>query len=75
MDNGRYKETYSMGDRSVDAGFTSEEADTLKQVTDRFRNCNVADLVAANHEEEAWIDNKQEKRKVDYAYAYKLKAV
>ncbi|WP_367914778.1 type II toxin-antitoxin system antitoxin SocA domain-containing protein [Leadbetterella sp. DM7] len=75
MDNGRYKETYSMGDRSVDAGFTSEEADTLKQVTDRFKNCNVADLVAVNHKEEAWIDNTQEKRKVDYAYAYKLKAV
>ncbi|MBX2952090.1 MAG: DUF4065 domain-containing protein [Leadbetterella sp.] len=75
MDNGRYKETYSMGERSIDADFTSEEMDTLMQVTDRFGNCNVSDLVAINHEEEAWTDNRLEKQKVDYTYAYKLKAI
>ncbi len=72
LDNGKYKEMYSVGIQASEAGFTSEEADTLKEVTDRFRNYSVSNMVAINHREAGWLDNEREKRKVDYAYAYRL---
>lgn len=72
LDNGKYKEMYSIGVQASEAGFTSEEADTLKEVTDRFRNCSVSNMVAINHKEAAWLDNEREKRRVDYTYAYSL---
>ncbi|WP_367916276.1 type II toxin-antitoxin system antitoxin SocA domain-containing protein [Leadbetterella sp. DM7] len=72
LDNGGYKETYNLGNHVISATFTEEEADTLKQVTERFKTYTAAQIVGVNHKEEAWLSNIQNKSMVDYKFAYKL---
>lgn len=72
LDNGNYKETYTLGTHIISADFTDIEAGTLMQVADRFKTYNASQIVNVNHNEEAWIQNYEQKSRVDYRYAYQL---
>ncbi len=52
--------------------FSQEEMASLKIVVDRFKNASTADIIKISHEETAWSDNYNEKKKISYDYAFKL---
>lgn len=59
--------------RDFDASlFEETELQTMKEIADRFRDMSTADVISLSHEEAAWVDNFNEKKKISYDYAFKL---
>jgi len=52
--------------------FDEEELLTMKLIMDRFKDVSTADIINLSHEEAAWSENFNEKRKISYHYAFKL---
>ena len=52
--------------------FEDAECLTLKEVMNRFRDVSTADIIQLSHEEAAWSENFNDKRKISYEYAFKM---
>lgn len=53
--------------------FSVEELNTLATVVSRFKDKTTSEIVAINHEETAWTENQEQRKLVDYEYAFGLK--
>jgi len=59
--------------RSFDVSlFAEAELRSMKIILDRFKDSSTADIVKISHEEAAWSENFNEKKKISYDYAFKL---
>jgi transcriptional regulator with XRE-family HTH domain len=52
--------------------FDHDELETMKKVLDMFGAASTTDIVRFSHEEPAWSENFNEKKKISYNYAFKL---
>ena len=52
--------------------FTKEELAVLKMVAERFKKTSTNDIIDTSHKEKAWIENKESKKLIDYAYSFDL---
>lgn len=52
--------------------FTKKELESLKVVSQIFKNCNATQIKDKSHEEKAWLNNKKTKSIIDYNYAFDL---
>jgi putative zinc finger/helix-turn-helix YgiT family protein len=52
--------------------FDAEELISMERIASQFKNASTADIVKFSHEEPAWSDNFNEKKKISYSYAFKL---
>lgn len=52
--------------------FTDEEKDTLQKVVNEFRGVSVQEIIRRSHEEDGWKENKDEKKLINYGYAFSL---
>ena len=52
--------------------FEEGELLTMTAIMDRFRDISTADIINLSHEETAWSENFNEKKKISYDYAFKL---
>ncbi|GAB4015174.1 hypothetical protein GCM10028808_39810 [Spirosoma migulaei] len=55
--------------------FSNEELAVLDEVVKRFYSARTSDIVGISHEERAWTDHEGQHEKIDYKYAFDLKAV
>jgi DNA-binding transcriptional regulator YiaG len=55
-----------------DSLFGEAELQTLKEIVGRFKDMSTADIINLSHEEAAWSENFNEKKKISYDYAFKL---
>lgn len=63
-------------DISYDANeFTDEELSVLNDVAGRFSSCSPSQISDISHKEDAWKDNIEGHKLIDYSYAFSLKAV
>ena len=53
--------------------FTESEREVLNQVVAMFKDKSTKQMVELSHLEEAWKDNEQHKRVIQYEYAFELK--
>ena len=53
--------------------FSEGEIEILQSVCDRFRNVSTQDIIKMSHQENAWIDNENGKKTIDYVFAFDLK--
>lgn len=52
--------------------FTSEELDILKTIAERFQNTTTNEIIDISHQEKAWLENKNERKLIDYKYSFEL---
>lgn len=52
--------------------FSAEEIDTLKLISEKFKNILTKNIVDMSHEEKGWIENEQNRNLIDYKYALDL---
>lgn len=52
--------------------FTEQELKILEEVAARFKNYNSNRIINFSHREKGWIENKNEKRLIDYNYGFEL---
>jgi DNA-binding transcriptional regulator YiaG len=52
--------------------FTENELQLLEITAERFRNTTTTEIIELSHQEKAWIENKDEKRIIDYTYSFDL---
>lgn len=71
-----YKETRSLTDKisTIENEFSKEEQEILETVAKIFKGKTVSEIVAINHQEDAWIKNHQNRELIDYQFAFGLKA-
>lgn len=55
--------------------FTKQELQTLKSVVDRFEGMKTSEISDISHEEDAWLENIEEKGLINYLHAFDLKAL
>lgn len=55
--------------------FTEQELSILNKVADRFASCTPSQISEISHQEDAWKDNIEGHKMIDYSYAFKLKAI
>lgn len=55
--------------------FTDKEKEILNRVKDKFINCTPTQISEISHEEEAWKDNIDGHKMIDYSYAFDLKTI
>lgn len=74
LGNGYWSETYTVNDKAnvEETVFEATEQATLNEVIRLFQGKKATDIVKSNHQETAWINNQQERRLVDYRYAFEL---
>lgn len=59
--------------RSYDGSlFDEDELRTLQGIAEKFGDASTADIIKISHEEAAWSENFNEKKKISYSYAFKL---
>lgn len=54
---------------------STTDLEVISNVCTRFKDCSAADLSRISHEEEAWIDCHENRLRIPYEYAFRLKAV
>lgn len=52
--------------------FTEDELFILEMTADRFKNVSANEIIEISHMEKAWIENKDEKKIIDYKYSFDL---
>jgi len=52
--------------------FTEQELAILEEIADRFGNTKTSEMIDISHREKAWIDNKKERKIIDYKYSFDL---
>jgi uncharacterized phage-associated protein/DNA-binding transcriptional regulator YiaG len=52
--------------------FSETELIILESVVDRFKNTSTNEIIEISHREKAWIENKAEKKIIDYSYSFDL---
>lgn len=52
--------------------FNGLELQILNSVVERFKNTSTNEIIEISHKEKAWIENKGEKKLIDYNYSYEL---
>lgn len=55
--------------------FTQEEISVLNDIADKFSSCSPSQISDISHQEDAWKDNVEGHKLIDYSYAFSLKAV
>lgn len=61
---------------SFDASmFTPDELKSMEKVAERFKTTTTKTIVDISHDEDAWIDNHENRKLIPYSYAFKLKAI
>lgn len=71
-----YCEIFKGVDNFDDSLFTNSEIDTLNLVANRFKSLSTTAVVKLNHDEKAWLDNKDDMDKISYQeYAFDLKTI
>lgn len=53
--------------------FTAEELDVLENIGNRFKSVTTNEIIKISHKEKAWIENKDEKKIIDYNYSFDLR--
>lgn len=60
-------------DRPYDGSlFEEDELGTIRGILEKFGGASTADIIKISHEEAAWSENFNEKKKISYDYAFKL---
>jgi DNA-binding transcriptional regulator YiaG len=52
--------------------FSDNELTILEHIADRFKNTSTNEIIEISHKERAWIENKKEKKIIDYNYSFDL---
>lgn len=52
--------------------FTLDELEVLEAVSKRFERVSTKQIVDISHKERAWIENKDEKKLIDYNYSFEM---
>ncbi|MCK4662827.1 MAG: DUF4065 domain-containing protein [Bacteroidales bacterium] len=52
--------------------FSEKELNILETIAERFKNTSTNAIIKISHKEKAWIENKTEKKIIDYNYSYYL---
>lgn len=52
--------------------FSQDEIAVLEKVTERFRNTSTDKIIDISHQEKAWIENKADKKLINYNYSFEL---
>ncbi|GAB2590556.1 type II toxin-antitoxin system antitoxin SocA domain-containing protein [Spirosoma areae] len=55
--------------------FSESELGTLKKISEKFSNYSASDIVKANHEEKAWLDNVMNRDLVSYKESFHLQHI
>lgn len=55
--------------------FDKSEITSLERIFSLFRKHNATELMNVSHEEDAWLDNHENKNDIDYNYSFKLKHI
>ncbi len=53
--------------------FSATELEILNSVANRFRETSTDDIIEISHKERAWLENKEDKKLINYFYAFELK--
>ncbi len=53
--------------------FTAEELYVLENIGNRFKSVTTNEIIKISHKEKAWIENKDEKKIIDYNYSFDLR--
>ncbi|MDR8394071.1 DUF4065 domain-containing protein [Aliifodinibius sp. S!AR15-10] len=78
-DETRYEDSicrqFFPGDKSFNADlFTDDELKTLDDVVSRFEGKKTSEISDISHGEDAWLENNEEKKLINYLHAFDLKA-
>ncbi|MBL7738478.1 MAG: DUF4065 domain-containing protein [Chitinophagaceae bacterium] len=74
--NGNYAEMIKGTQDFDETKFSKEEIEILNQVIDRFGSLRTSDVVELSHQEQAWIENEENKELISYSkYAFDLKHI
>jgi len=52
--------------------FTEQELNVLESVSERFKDTGTSRIIEISHKEKAWIENKKERKIIDYYYGFEL---
>lgn len=52
--------------------FTQQELNTLLEVAEKFKNSTTKEIINISHKEKAWLENKDQKKIIDYLYSFDL---
>lgn len=52
--------------------FTEKELRILENVVERFKDATTNEIIEISHKEKAWLENKDEKKIIDYRYSFDL---
>ncbi|MCX6309892.1 MAG: DUF4065 domain-containing protein [Bacteroidia bacterium] len=52
--------------------FSKEELSILSKVAERFKKTSTNEIIDISHKEKAWIENKENKKLIDYTYSFDL---
>jgi len=52
--------------------FTESEMSVLNEIANRFKDTSTNDIIEISHKEKAWLENKDDKKLINYFYAFDL---
>ena len=52
--------------------FSEQQLTILKAIAERFKSTSTNEIIEISHQEKAWIENKAERKIIDYVYSYDL---
>jgi DNA-binding transcriptional regulator YiaG len=52
--------------------FSDVELKVLDEIIERFRKTSTKEIIEISHKEKAWLENKKEKKIIDYSYGFDL---
>ena len=52
--------------------FSEKEIEILESVSAQFKNKSTKEVIEFSHKEKAWLENNQEKKLIDYTYAFDI---
>lgn len=72
-DGGMGEQFFPAKGRSFNSSlFSDTEQKVLNSVADRFRDTSTDDIIEISHKEKAWLENKDDKKIINYVYAFDL---
>lgn len=76
FDNGGTGELYRPGSQPFKKGiFTPDELQTMNQVVERFRKTSTKEIIELSHQEKAWKERIEGRRRVEYFFGFDLAGI
>ncbi len=54
---------------------TETEKSVLEYIANRFKKTSTKEMIDISHKEKAWIENKDERKIIDYQYSFDLSQI